>query len=281
MSTNLWLCRIRLNGRSLFSTIGSINSGSRNMADISTEFPSMSCALSVTKMSLTFCLPPGYPSNGDFSSFTLCRRVMMLLPFRHRAYLSRSKGMSTVCPPTVMPCMVNSMLYRNPIPVCIWLRRTMNLTCTESSLTTQSGENNPDRAGRSARATMSAEAMLSRSQCVQPYSASTHTSSGELAVVGCQPKILSVDRRTVVSARRRLSLKSPVVTSAPSSVFAMVSRQPHVKITMHSSIISPPMSVGHDASCTSWNHQSSRVPKLKMELSPSMATTCGVKTSEL
>ena len=43
----------------------------------------------------------------------------MLLPFRHRAYLLRIKGMSTVCPPMVMPCMVNSMLYRNPIPSCI------------------------------------------------------------------------------------------------------------------------------------------------------------------
>ena len=128
---------------------------------------------------------------------------------------------------------------------------------------------------------MSAEAMLSISQCVQPYSASTHTSSGLLAVVGCQPNILSVDNLTVVSASRRLSLKSPAVPSPPSSICAMVSRQPHVKITMPSSIISPPMSVGHDASCTSWNHQSSRVPKLNIDSSPSIATVCGLKMSEL
>ena len=44
------------------------------------------------------------------------------------------------------------------------LRSTMKRTCKESSLTTLSGLKMPERAGRSARATISAEATLKSSQ---------------------------------------------------------------------------------------------------------------------
>ena len=48
------------------------------------------------------------------------------------------------------------------------LRSTMKRTCRLSSLTTLSGLKMPDRAGRSARATIKAEATLSSSQWIQP-----------------------------------------------------------------------------------------------------------------
>ena len=48
--------------------------------------------------------------NGELASLTLCRKVMILFEFLQSAYLLRIKGMSTVCPFMVMPCIVNSML---------------------------------------------------------------------------------------------------------------------------------------------------------------------------